>query len=73
MEKQEQEAWERFCGSGAIGDYLSYRASVGFSRKNETDRQTVTEVEDSAYIDRCGGYTGKASGGAGSPPHSADP
>lgn len=73
MKKQEQEAWERFLTSGAVGDYLDYRASVGFSRKQYIDEGEVTEVESGAAVDGCGDYTGKTFGGTGSSPYSADP
>lgn len=60
MDKQEQQLWERFCRTGAIGDYLSYRAAGG----GEASGIITAGGAQIADTDRRGGGAGETTGGA---------
>lgn len=58
---QEKTAWEQFCKTGAVSDYIAYRQVVDYTRV-----QPAGTVEEEPYADshRRAGGAGETPGGA---------
>ncbi|MEG1874053.1 MAG: hypothetical protein RR022_05820 [Angelakisella sp.] len=63
MKNQNEQAWEKFCRTGCVTDYLDYRAATD-AVCGDSGGMPVTKGANHAAADKRAGDTGKAAGGA---------